>query len=100
MSSKESKQIVIYHTDYYGVTGDIVIPTDFAITFFPNRVEVLWGIAWCRGGAGCTEILDVNYFQTHTIEDFEAFLRKKASDEFVGWFNIRNNPKILELFDN
>ena len=53
--------IVIYHSDYCGVTGDIVIPTDFAITLFPDRVEVLWGVAWCQGGAGNTEILEADY---------------------------------------
>lgn len=100
MSTIEPNRIVIYHTDYCGVTGDLVIPTDFAITIFPDRVEILWGVAWCRGGASGTEILDANYFHTHTIDDFESFLRKKVSEEFVNWFAIKNNPKILELFSN
>lgn len=99
MSASEAQKIVIYHTDYCGVTGDIVIPTDFAITLFPDRVEVLWGVAWCQGGAGNTEILEADYFQTHTIDEFESFLQKKASLEFVNWFNVKNNHKILKLFE-
>lgn len=100
MSANETKKIVIYHTDYCGVTGGFNIPTDFAISLFPDRVEILWGIAWCRGSAGGTEILEADYFQTHTIDEFESFLKKKASVEFVSWFNIKNNHKILELFES
>lgn len=100
MRTDEPEKIVIYHTDALNVVGDIVIPTDFAITLLTDRVEVLWGVAWCRGGAGNTEILDADYFQTHTIDEFESFLRQKASNEFVNWFNIKNNQKIRKLFDS
>ena len=100
MSESEIKKIVIYHTDYCGVTGSYVEPTDFVITLFPDRVEVLWGVAWCRGGGGRTEILEADYFQTHTIDEFESFLTKTAGAEFVSWFVIKKNQKILELFKN
>ena len=99
MKTAEYKEIVIYQDPQAGWhTGPNAIPQEFVITLYQDRVEVLWAVAWCRGGAGRTELLDADYFQTHTIDDFVCFLQKTASDEFVKWFDVKNNEKILQLF--
>jgi len=101
METVYHKQIVIYHDPQAGWhTGPNAIPQEFVITLYQDRVEVRWGVSWCRGGAGNTEILSADYFSTHTIDEFDAFVRKAASDQFADWFQIKTNQKILNLFGN
>jgi len=78
--------------------------TDFIINLFSDKVEIIWGVGW-RGGeshadsASGSEILEVDYFETHTIEEFIEFLKTKSwADIFLKQFDIKNNLKINTLF--
>lgn len=99
------KEVVIYKMPLSNCRGDTE-PTDFIIRLYDNKVEVDWGVGWCGGyshadGAGNTEVLDADYFNTHTIEDFVAWFEERGwGKDFVKWFDIANNPKICGLFNS
>ena len=79
-------------------------PTDFIFSIFTTKVEIKWGVGWRGGsshadGAGNTEILERDYFETHTINDFVSWMESKGwGKDFVKWLDVANNPKITSLF--
>ena len=97
-------ETVIYSQPVTWLRGGVE-PTDFIIRQFTNRVEIVWGVAWRGGvshadGAGGTEILEADYFQKHTIQDFIAFLQEKpATKDFVEWLNLESDEQLLALFN-
>lgn len=98
-------ETVIYQSPLSSCCGGIE-PTDFIIKIFTNRIEIIWGVGWRGGvshadGAGGSEMLNADYFKNNTIDDFIVFLESKSwAKDFLKWFNLKNDDKLLCLFDN
>ena len=96
-------ETIIYKRPLNSCRGGVE-PTDFIIKRFTNRIEIVWGVGWCGGtshadGAGGSELLDADYFKKQTINDFMVFLQSKSwAEDFLKWFDLRNNEKVLSLF--
>ena len=81
-------------------------PTDFIFWCFPDRIEIQWGVGWRGGyshadGAGGTETLPGDFFRNNTMDDLIAFLETKPwAEDFLNWFDLRNNQKLNDLFDD
>ncbi len=97
------RKVVIYQRPLSSCHGDIE-PTDFVITQYTNRAEIVWGVGWCGGtshadGAGGREMLEVTYFQHHTIDDFLQLLQTKSwAKDFLIWFDLKNHEELAALF--
>lgn len=103
-NAKLHSEVIIHKRPLNSCRSETEI-TDFIINMFSDKVEIVWGVGWRGGesnadGVSGSEILDADYFETHSIEEFIEFLKTKSWAEiFLKEFDIKNNLKINRLFN-